>query len=119
VTEIYSWFEELAEESPSYVTVWRSIGETHYGRDIMAAHITDSSESLEGKMKVYFQCLLHARTYVYISVYTHAINAAVCLDFYNYTNLLTGEWISGPICMYIARYFANPDPSNEMVCTFT
>ena len=90
MTEIYSWFEELAEESPSYVTVWRSIGETHYGRDIMAAHITDSSESSERKMKVYFQCLLHARTYVYISlqlihgrpVYTCmcAINAAVCVD---------------------------------------
>lgn len=26
----------------------------------------------------------------------------------------TGEWISGPVCMYIARYFANP-PSDEVV----
>jgi hypothetical protein len=84
VSDIYSWFEDLAAAHPDYVTVNASIGKTHRNNDIMAVHITDKSHSDEKKMNIYFQCLLHAR-----------------------------EWISGPVCMYIARYFANPDSSTK------
>lgn len=42
------------------MTVNVSIGKTHFGRDIMAVHITDESASGH-KPKLYFQCLLHAR----------------------------------------------------------
>jgi murein tripeptide amidase MpaA len=81
--EIYSWFEDLAAAHPQYLTVNSSIGKTYHNTDIMAVHFTDKSDS-QRKIQVYFQCLLHAR-----------------------------EWISGPICMYIARHFANPDPETK------
>ncbi|CAI8016422.1 Metallocarboxypeptidase A-like protein TRV_02598, partial [Geodia barretti] len=81
--EIYSWFEDLAAAHPQYLTVNSSIGKTYHNTDIMAIRITDKSDP-QRKIKVYFQCLMHAR-----------------------------EWISGPICMYIARHFANPDPETK------
>ena len=30
-------------------------------------------------------------------------------------SMTAGEWISGSVCIYIARYLATPDPSNLMV----
>lgn len=61
VDEIYSWFEDLATSHTDYVTVNHSIGKTYYDTDIMAVHITDKSVASDHKVKVYFQCLLHAR----------------------------------------------------------
>ena len=58
--EIYSWFEDLAAAHPQYLTVNSSIGKTYHNTDIMAVHFTDKSDP-QRKIKVYFQCLLHAR----------------------------------------------------------
>ena len=60
LTEIYRWFRKLALEHSSTVAVNASIGKTHFGRDIMAVHITDRSAPAH-KPKIYLQCLLHAR----------------------------------------------------------
>lgn len=61
LADIYSWYKDLAEAHPDYVTVHPSIGKTHHNTDIMAVHITDKSQPSEKKLRVYFQCLLHAR----------------------------------------------------------
>ena len=60
------WYETLASQHPSTVTLVPSIGKTHYGRKIMALHFTDNSPhvvagSVENRPVVYIQCLLHAR----------------------------------------------------------
>ena len=39
----------------------------------------------------------------------------VIVYMYGVSKYFAGEWISGPVCMYIARYFANPDPANDEV----
>ena len=62
--EIYSWFEDLTAAHPQYLTVNTSIGKTHHNTHIMAVHITDKSEP-QRKIKVYFQCLLHARKTIF------------------------------------------------------
>lgn len=79
----------------------------------MAVHITDESEPAEKKFKVYFQCLLHASKMIlrYRSILPPVANVS---SSYDCTIFHTGEWISGPVCMYIARYFANP-PSDEVI----
>ena len=36
-------------------------------------------------------------------------------DGHIYEMTILGEWISGPVCMYIARCFANPDSASKEV----
>ena len=64
LTEVYSWFRELADAHVAMVTLNTSIGRSHYGRNIMSVSITDRSVS-EHKHKIYFQCLLHASKLIY------------------------------------------------------
>lgn len=61
------WYETLAANHPTTVTLVPSIGTTHYGRKIMALHFTDKKtphvvgDKAEKRPIVYVQCLLHAR----------------------------------------------------------
>lgn len=113
VTEIYKWFRTLSLEHPSTVTVNVSIGKTYFERDIMAVHITDRSVNGH-KPKIYLQCLLHASMYVWSFK-----NSSKCPITISYHILpLPGEWITGSVCMYIARYLAAPDTSNLMVSEY-
>ena len=40
---------------------------------------------------------------------------AVALIAHALPHLFAGEWITGSVCMYLARYLVTPDPSNLIV----
>ena len=116
MTEIYKWFRTLLLEHPSTVTVNVSIGKTYFERDIMAVHITDKSVTRH-KPKIYLQCLLHASMFLHsiIAYSSGRVPSSQYLTKLHHFLPLPGEWITGSVCMYIARYLAAPDTSNLMV----
>ncbi|KAL5505578.1 hypothetical protein EMCRGX_G007036 [Ephydatia muelleri] len=80
LSQMYQWYQRLGEDYPGRVTVNTSIGRTHYNYTIMAVHVTSKGAGQETRPTIYVQCLLHAR-----------------------------EWITGPVCMYLAYYLASTD----------
>jgi murein tripeptide amidase MpaA len=76
-TEIRAWFQGLASRYPNLVRFVPDIGQSHRHRPLFAVHITSNSQNRtrKQKMKVYIQCLLHAR-----------------------------EWISGSVCQCLADF---------------
>ena len=94
---MYDWYKSLAHKYSSSVAV-KSIGRTVAGRDILAVVIGSDTK----QPAVYFQCLLHPSNvhYYYYIIYYY--------DF-------PGEWITGPMCMYLTQILARADSSNNIV----
>ena len=56
--DIVNWYEELANNNPSIVKYFASIGKSVEGRDQPAVHI--QGEENQSENKIYFQCQIHA-----------------------------------------------------------
>ena len=52
---------------------------------------------------------------LYILVLTFKNSSKCPITIYYHILSLPGEWITGSVCMYLARYLAAPDTSNLMV----
>jgi len=83
--EIVDWYEALSTQYPA-LTSWNpSIGNSYQGRAQPALHIT-SEEGGNNKLRIYFQCQIHAR-----------------------------EWISGAVCQYVVNYLLTSYGQNSNV----
>ncbi|XP_065833345.1 uncharacterized protein [Oscarella lobularis] len=81
--DIFAWYESKNESYPQLVNM-RIAGASYEERPMPAVHITAGSG--EEKLKIYFQCQIHAR-----------------------------EWISGAVCMYIVDYLLENYGNDERV----
>ncbi|XP_065833342.1 carboxypeptidase B-like isoform X1 [Oscarella lobularis] len=83
--DIFAWYEAKNQSHPELVTM-RIAGVSYEERPMPAVHITAGSG--EEKLKIYFQCQIHAR-----------------------------EWISGAVCMFIVHYLLENYGVDERVTT--
>lgn len=83
--EIKQYFETLERQSNQLVRLVKSVGSTAERRDIFAVHFNaNDSKKTSNKPKIWVQCLIHAR-----------------------------EWISGPVCQYIAHSLVQGQKSGD------
>eukprot|EP00118_Oscarella_pearsei_P024469 m.306135 g.306135 ORF g.306135 m.306135 type:complete len:430 (+) comp40995_c0_seq1:1471-2760(+) len=81
--DIFAWYEEKNQTYPNLVRMVIA-GASYEERPMPAVHITAGSS--EEKLKIYFQCQIHAR-----------------------------EWISGAVCMFIVDYLLENYGQDERV----
>ena len=65
---------------------------------------------------IYSACYMQVCMFVHFSISNPSRTVLSVLSHISYHILsLPGEWITGSVCMYLARYLAAPDTSNLMV----